>query len=551
MVYASLLANRYLTSRVIPLIAVLAVALNVALVIIVVSVMTGFLDMLRTSGRTLMGDVVVTHEIVGIPHYERFLDRLAALPEAAAASPVIETFGLLRMPYGRDGESRVEPVQVWAIDPPSLAEVTGFRDSIYWQAPQEAARRRMPAGDLRLDADRDRLGDAMGLNADPAGDAAADPGMILGIEISPFNRRQRDGSYRPEPLAAWMPLHEATLSLVPVSAGGRIAEPREQRFRIVNEFQSKVYQVDKNRVLIGLGEAQRMLRMAAGELFDPSGELDAVGRPRVVGRSPARATTILVRAAPGVSPRDLKDATTLAYLEFLEEIGADPRERVKPPPFVDVKTWEERLQDLIGPVEKERDLMNVLFSIVYLVSAGLVLSIFWAIVHEKTRDIGILRSVGASRLGVLWIFLRYGFVVGLVGAIAGLGLGWLVVDNINAIHDAMGEPAPRWSVWLAGTLAAATALGAAFSLHRGSLLHGLVWSLGAVALGAMALGLQLHKGALMWDPSVYYFDRIPSRIDAVRAGVTMAGAILFSVLGAAIPAAKAADTDPVRALRYE
>ena len=54
MVYASLLANRYLTSRVIPLIAVLAVALNVALVVIVVSVMTGFLDMLRNSGRTLM-----------------------------------------------------------------------------------------------------------------------------------------------------------------------------------------------------------------------------------------------------------------------------------------------------------------------------------------------------------------------------------------------------------------------------------------------------------------------------------------------------------------
>ena len=56
--YAPLLANRYLTSRIIPMIAATAVALCVALVIIVVSVMTGFLDMVRTSGKTLIGDVV-------------------------------------------------------------------------------------------------------------------------------------------------------------------------------------------------------------------------------------------------------------------------------------------------------------------------------------------------------------------------------------------------------------------------------------------------------------------------------------------------------------
>ncbi|MDI9404931.1 MAG: hypothetical protein QM516_13765, partial [Limnohabitans sp.] len=63
--YAPLLSNRYLTSRVIPFIAVAAVALCVALVIIVVSVMTGFLDMVRMSGKTLIGDVVVSREISG------------------------------------------------------------------------------------------------------------------------------------------------------------------------------------------------------------------------------------------------------------------------------------------------------------------------------------------------------------------------------------------------------------------------------------------------------------------------------------------------------
>ena len=98
--YAPLLANRYLTSRIIPLIAVASVALCVALVIIVVSVMSGFLAMVRDSGKTMTGDVVINYPIVGIPYYEELIADLEALPEAAAASPIIETLGLLRMPYG-------------------------------------------------------------------------------------------------------------------------------------------------------------------------------------------------------------------------------------------------------------------------------------------------------------------------------------------------------------------------------------------------------------------------------------------------------------------
>ena len=74
--YQALLTNRYLTSRVIPLIAVAAVALCVALVIIVVSVMTGFLDMVRSSGRTLMGDVIISYRVSGIPYYERLIERI-------------------------------------------------------------------------------------------------------------------------------------------------------------------------------------------------------------------------------------------------------------------------------------------------------------------------------------------------------------------------------------------------------------------------------------------------------------------------------------------
>ena len=60
-----------------------------------------------------------------------------------------------------------------------------------------------------------------------------------------------------------------------------------------------------------------------------------------------------------------------------------------------------------------------------------------------------------------------------------------------------------------------------------------------------------HKGTLIWDPSVYYFSRVPSEIDLGAALTTAIGGVVFSVIGASVPAARAADTDPVQSLRYE
>jgi len=148
--YHALLANRYLTSRVIPLIAVAAVALCVALVIMVVSVMTGFLDMVRLSGRTLMGDVIISYPVSGIPYYERLLDRIEDLPGVAAASPIVDTWGLLKMPYPQGPNKETETVQVWGIEPRGFAQVTEYADTLYWRTntPDELAE--MQPDDLRI-----------------------------------------------------------------------------------------------------------------------------------------------------------------------------------------------------------------------------------------------------------------------------------------------------------------------------------------------------------------------------------------------------------------
>jgi lipoprotein-releasing system permease protein len=554
--YASQLSSRYLTSRIIPFIAVAAVALCVALVIIVVSVMSGFLEMVKVSGKALTGDVVVSRPITGIPSYQELVKEIEALPEAAAASPIIETFGLLRMPYGSgDGGKQVEMVEVWGIEPESLDRVLGYRSKLYWRAPSADELPGVAETDPRRDPFFDREAEGMALRSKDGTD-----GLVLGIEISPFNRRQRDGSYRTvdprtggQSASYFMPnTEDVLLTLVPVSDSGSLSGEKKRRFSIVNEVQSGLYAVDESRVFMPLAAAQEMLLLDARPMMSRT-ELDENGRPKEIGTSPARATTIAVRAKDGVDPDALRDAVERAYVRFYQRLSADPAQAVDPPfpDSVDISTWEQRLANFIGPVEKERELMRTLFSIVYIVCAGLVLAIFWSIVQEKTRDIGILRAVGASRTGVLWIFLQYGLLIGAVGSVAGANLAWVVVDNINAIHDLLGTPAPAWLKVLAWTGVAVALLLAIRGMLRASALQAVSWTFVTLGMTAVSIVLLQHQGFLVWDPSVYYFSRIPSSLDQGTVVSTMIGGVVFSVIGASIPAARAADTDPVKSLRYE
>ncbi len=548
-VYVSLLVRRYLTTRIIPLIAVGAVALCVALVTVVVSVMSGFLENLRNSGRTLMGDVVVSYPVQGIPWYQDLIADIERLPGAEAATPLVDTYGLVRMPYPDGGNKDVVTAQVWAIEPDSFARVTEFDRTIWWKPADAAQALAMAPDDPRRALTGKEYGNAKAMRDADTGA----PGALLGMHVSVVNQRQRDGSYRPRVERWWMPSHEVTVTLVPISEKGQVSQSNSRVFKVVNEVMSGVFQVDRNRIFIPLKDGQELLRLDEAPVVDTDAEPDAQGNLPVIGTSPARATQVLVRAKPGVTPRELRDQVTEAYAAFWGRKAADRSVRVRPPApdYVTVQTWEERLRDIIAPVERERQMMRILFSLTYLVCAGLILAIFWSIVSEKTRDIGILRAVGAGRLGVLRIFLAYGLVIGAVGSLAGAGLGWLIIRNINDIHMALGEDAPAWS-WIAAYLLAALAGTMALrALIASRVLATLLRSVAALVLAGIGTGLYLHKGFLMWDPAVYYFATIPSQMDWTNAVVTCIGATVFSVLGAAVPAARAADIDPVRALRYE
>jgi lipoprotein-releasing system permease protein len=622
--YQFLLTARYLLSRLTPFLAVAAVALCVALVIVVVSVMSGFLNMVRSSGQTLMGDVIVSYPVRGIPWYGQFIDLLEANDDIHAATPVIDTWGLLRMPYPEGDSKENERVQIWGIEPIGFAKVTGFGEAVKWAdippaslphlvddalaangdavlaALDGAARGRLlsaTAADQVVDMSTaqiehlaqsledgawplrirmvatdgtDALEAALGAQAWAAliqadarlaggGRAGQDgltlqrdgrPAMVTGIHVSQANRRDskgqtiiaRDGYW-------WLPRFELTLTTLPIDARGGLLEPESIALPVANEFSSGVYLVDKTRVLLPLDMVQDLTHLDAAELVDPDD-------PTVLlGSDPARATMVLVRGVQGTTPDALRETVRELYMDFERAMAGSQ----SPPPILDlspslgIRTWEEQNASLIGPVEKERELMRTLFSIIYLVCGALIVAIFWAIVYEKTRDIGILRSIGAPRSGIVNIFLLYGLAVGVLGSTLGVGLGWLITSNINVIHDALGDP-PAWPGWLLIVVGVALLVAGIAVSHRQQILPVLLGSFALLACAGAGVGLLLLRqagGVVIWDPAVYLFDQAPNTVDWPAAWWTALGAVVVSVIAASIPAAHAADIDPVKALRYE
>jgi lipoprotein-releasing system permease protein len=164
-----------------------------------------------------------------------------------------------------------------------------------------------------------------------------------------------------------------------------------------------------------------------------------------------------------------------------------------------VKTWEQRQGPLLAAVDVESSILNILLFLIITVAGFGILAIFFMIVVEKTRDIGILKALGASSSGVMSIFLAYGLLLGMVGAGAGVCVGLLFVHYINEIEAVVS----------------------------------------------------FLTGREVFPETIYYFKDIPTHVDPFTVAWVSFGAVLIAVLASVLPARRASQLRPVQALRYE
>ncbi len=281
------------------------------------------------------------------------------------------------------------------------------------------------------------------------------PGLVLGIALS--SHRRPSG----EEFFSVLPGDDVTLTFPNTGQPLKIVY---HDFTVVDFYESKMSEYDSTFVFVPIDKLQQL-----------RGMYDETGVPSV--------NSIQIKLRPGADGNEIRDKLRAAF----------------PPELYVVQTWRDKQGALLAAVQMETAILNILLFLIIAVAGFGILAIFLMIVVEKTRDIGILKSLGASRSGIMGIFIGYGMSLGVVGSGVGLVLGLLFVKYINQIAGWLGE----------------------------------------------------ITGRPVFDPSIYYFYEIPTIVDPWTVTWIVVGAMTIAVLASVLPAIRAALLHPVEALRYE
>jgi len=176
-----------------------------------------------------------------------------------------------------------------------------------------------------------------------------------------------------------------------------------------------------------------------------------------------------------------------------------PAIREAMPPGTRVSTWVQANATYFDAVEVERTVMFLILTLIILVAALNVISGMIMLVKDKSGDIAILRTMGATRGTILRVFLIAGASIGVIGTLAGVGLGLLLAANVETIRQFVS-----------------------------SLI-----------------------GVTLFDPLIYFLSRLPSKVDPYEVVLISGIALILSLAATVYPAWRAARIDPVEALRYE
>ena len=387
-------------------ISLIAVALGVAALIIVMSVMNGFRAELFDKIVGLNGHAVVQGYSGRLPDWQRIAVEAKKQPGVTSALPLIET------PLMATANGRFEGVLVRGMRVEDILANKTITSNVL-------------AGDIR--------------------------------SIVPGSNRVAIGSRLAETLGAfpgsqitlWNPEGRSTVV-------GTV--PREVTYTVGAVFEIGVYDYDKAFVILPMQDAQQLLLMG-----------DQVGMIEIQTSEPDKVQQILAPLQALVQGKGV------------------------------ITDWRQMNSALFQALEVERVAMFVVLSLIVLVAVFNILSSLIMLVRAKTRDIAILRTMGASRRGMMKVFMTVGVTIGSLGIILGMILGAIFLYFRQGVVDA----------------------------------------------------IQTITGQNLWDPSVRFLTELPSKTDPFEVAAIVLTALILSFLATLYPAYKAASTDPVQVLRYE
>lgn len=551
--YKLLLCWRYLKTRWIALASIVSVTLGVATLIVVNSVMDGFTSQMQDRMHGILSDLVVeTRGTNGIAQPDWYIDRIRArIGDSVEGVTTVVTLPAM-MTFHHNGSSHTQQINLIGIDQKTYASVSDFskylihpdnkaqldfqlkqsgyapeREALQpsgWeyrnrveQLKKERAsqveqyrilqekiameqRKQIPNA-LKEQSDGTEASQSNGVassstqvaNAEagtqtdeermaamlagPSLSTLANPqtggrvfdaskeqrtGIVLGIGIGSVRGRDPEGKVKD-----YFFIRPGDDVSVAFPNAGTPPRAIDEMFTVVDFYESKMSEYDATFAFVPIETLQR-----ARGMIDPASKVGAV-------------TSIQIKLKPGA---DLSAARNALRDEF------PPQES-----YVQVNSWRDTQGPLLQAVQMETTILNILLFMIIAVAGFGILATFFMIVVEKTRDIGVLKSLGAPGTGIASIFLGYGVLLGSVGSGAGVVCGLLFVWKINEI----------------------------------------------------ARVLEWFTGREVFDPTVYYFDSIPTIIHPFTIVWVSIGAVLIAIMASVLPSIRAARMHPVEALRYE
>jgi ABC-type lipoprotein release transport system permease subunit len=541
-VYKHVLCAKYLFGgwkAVVPMVSCLPAALGVFLLILVFAIMDGFATETRKMTRGTLSDVIVDAHMEGVPYYDDLIRRVERIDGVESATPIIQTYAVARIkPRISAVRPLVRPCQILGIRPSEKVKMGRFRQYLQRQRPDVYPAEDLLAVPERFTVDRDGpprpgcipgvglIGAPMATNMPEnvwtgVGDrVAAGAAAVVMLVVTLFvwraaRRRPGRNGWRVATAlcglacaaaavaAVLVPVKEEevlrnqvvdfplvgfgetlVVSTIPVRPSGALeTEPggipkvQSRALTVVDRFKSGFWESDSTHLYLEFDLAQEMAGMT--------------GRPEA--GIPARANQVHVRVSDPSQGPAICEAVREAWRDLVNE------KNLAAAPHLTVNTWEQQKHMILSVVEIERNIVALMLGAMFIGFGVLIGLISYVMAYIKSRDVGILKALGARDAGVGSLFLGYGFLIGLIGVAAGETGALLMLHYLDAIE-----------IWVNETLRVD-----------------------------------------VFPREMYYFEHIPRNISAAWCVGVGLGVLALSTLASAAGGLLAALKQPVEALRYE